>query len=726
MDRPPGRYGGAAALGDHLWTSGTVSSVVFGTMASGLEQKPGIHSRVGVSCWIESVFYARHIIRTERREGPVTIAAQWLEPGSEHLLDPERDAELLRQFKADELPDAELPPDPFADAPASDWLRPCECCQCREEPAAAPPVLASPEQGWAVPGVTPDVPAGPAAIVVGEVVAAMQSLTAQLAEVQPKELSPALALGEAEALLGVQQALRVQMTRRLADVHARELYEVANRNSTKTWLRQVAPDTALSDITLGRTLAALPTLDAAVQGGRVSLGAAQEVRKALAKLERYVDRKDGLIDGQPAEPTLAAVIAQVLDIVAKQHLGLADDDPLLLALDQRLGEIVLGALHGVSQAVRLEQAFVALAEKVPPTRVKPGLELLLGALLPNELERQLEAAEQARSLSLTPKPGGGWSLRAELSPEAGEQLHAALSAEVIRDSANPLDTKAWQELRAQAEAEGRDVLELLREHHDTPTPLPDPWAAGDTSASDTADPDPAGCADPAGDSADPADADGLRPTEAWGIPLPDEPTRTRSDGSLQRPRTRGKRLHDAFGNLLSRYLGSGLGGEHDKVPVQLAITLSSDLVDGKPGASPATSTTGRPLPRSLLRRLWCDAHVTVLLMSKGFRPLGVVHTGRTLTAQERKASLVASDYRCSGVDCCDGLPHPCKPLLPHHLITFASGGTTSIEENVWLCDSLHDDIHVGKRTVPLRDGRWINENGVVSHPHDQLSIWDQG
>jgi len=51
-------------------------------------------------------------------------------------------------------------------------------------------------------------------------------------------------------------------------------------------------------------------------------------------------------------------------------------------------------------------------------------------------------------------------------------------------------------------------------------------------------------------------------------------------------------------------------------------------------------------------------------------------------------------------------------------------GQTSITETIWVCDALHHDLHTGKRTVQLRDGRWINENGTVSNPYDQPTIWD--
>jgi hypothetical protein len=38
-------------------------------------------------------------------------------------------------------------------------------------------------------------------------------------------------------------------------------------------------------------------------------------------------------------------------------------------------------------------------------------------------------------------------------------------------------------------------------------------------------------------------------------------------------------------------------------------------------------------------------------------------------------------------------------------------GKTSIDETLLVCDRLHQDLHVGKRTIRLRDGRLITEDG---------------
>ena len=131
-----------------------------------------------------------------------------------------------------------------------------------------------------------------------------------------------------------------------------------------------------------------------------------------------------------------------------------------------------------------------------------------------------------------------------------------------------------------------------------------------------------------------------------------------------------------------------------------------DLTDPQP-------LTGRPLARSLIRRWWCDGHVTTLLMSHGGTPLGVVHSARTITGTELKAARVQFANRCAGDGCCPGTPDPLIPLVPHHVIRHAVAGKTSLGENLLVCETLHHDLHTGKRTVRLRDGRLLNEHGFV-------------
>jgi len=514
---------------------------------------------------------------------------------------------------------------------------------------------------WVVPGLwgEPATPA-PVVFVVGGLVEHLQDTVALLETAVPAELPGPQALAETEALLGVSQRLRVQLLARLRDVDARKLHELHEARSAGSWLKQTASDADPSDLTLARRLGDAPSLAAALDAGVVSLRSADVVQAALNKVRRYLDRPDGLIDGQPGEVLVEAVVGNVLDLVCRQYLGLAEDDPRLHALDQRLGSILA---RGGSQRVRLEQAFVVLAEHLPLNALDAALDEIVDALLPNLLELADQRSRARRAFTMTPIETG-WKVCGELSFECGERLITALASEVRRDETNPVDTAAWAEARAQAERQGRDIFEVLAEHDDLSDP--GPW-------------------DPAGEQAVPA-----------------------------RPRSRPEQLHDALNNLLDRYLGAGLGGVHDKVPVQVTITTSSDLVEGRAGALPAKGGSGRPLARSLLRQWWCDSHITALIMCRGRRPLGVAHSGRTLTGTERTALQAQSDNRCAAMGCCPGTPDLLRRLVPHHVRRYADDGITSIEESLLLCDTAHHDIHTGKRKLHLRDGRTVNEDGWIA------------
>lgn len=187
-----------------------------------------------------------------------------------------------------------------------------------------------------------------------------------------------------------------------------------------------------------------------------------------------------------------------------------------------------------------------------------------------------------------------------------------------------------------------------------------------------------------------------------------------AEGDVRFPRTRGQRLHDAMLLVLQRYLAAGLAGSHDKTPVSITVTVPVENLEKRPGALPAKGSNGRRLPASLVSRWWCDASISALVLSQGLIPLGITHEMRTLASIERKASKIQQGQGCSGLRCCT--PNdPLVTLVPHHVWSFAKYGKTSIEETIWACPRLHDAIHRGK-TVPLRNGRWLNQDGWTEQP----------
>ncbi len=524
-------------------------------------------------------------------------------------------------------------------------------------------------------------PLPPPSPVVADLLRAVQRVVA----VRPAQVDAAQALSDAQALLQAEQQLRVHDLTRLADVHARGLTELVGARSVKAWVREHRPDGDPGDALLAHRLRTFPVLNAAVQDGRVSLTAARKTAGALRQCGPHLDRADGLIDGLPGDLVLNAVVGNVAALVCRELQGLHDTDPRLQLIIDRAQSLL--ALEG-SQADRLEQALLWLAETIAPRALTGALDEIVVAVLPSLLEDRAAKGHERRGLSLSELPDGqGWHLCGDLDLECGERLWTILRAAAAHDTRNPDDTAAWADARQHGATEPDDVWGPLGARLDT---------------------------------------DGVLP---HGL-----------------PRGRRKRLHDAFSNALERYLAAGLGGLVSKTPVQIHVTIPEATLTGtatgtttgtargagtgtgaradetrRPGAPPPRGDSGRLLPRSLVRSWWCDSTVTTTVLSLGGKALRTVHSQRTLTADERRALDLEGGNRCAGDGCCPGTPDPLTVLRPHHILGYAEDQITSLEQTLNVCDTLHHDLHTGKRTVKLRDGRWLNENGLVTHPtwHDQ-------
>jgi hypothetical protein len=299
------------------------------------------------------------------------------------------------------------------------------------------PVLgAPPTEPRAVPVVVP-----PSAEV-----AQLRAVLEEVSTVDPVELPGAQALADARELLALRARLDAVVLRRLGDVETRKLHRLDASPTTTAWVRAQNAAVEASTITLARRLARLPKLEEAVRAGTLTPSAAARVGTAIEKLRRHVDRPDGLIDGQPGEAAVTAVVVDgALSAVGQALGGLADDDPRVLELTAQLSEI---SCWPTSQLARLEAAFVLLAQHIPADQLPAALGLLVDALLPNELEKRAAKHADEAQLSLQPHAdGSGWLLRGELDLETGELLHTVLTAMSAVDPDNPTDTTAAQQLR---------------------------------------------------------------------------------------------------------------------------------------------------------------------------------------------------------------------------------------------------------------------------------------
>ena len=480
--------------------------------------------------------------------------------------------------------------------------------------------------GSATPAVSPSVQA---------LTAAVDALLAQT----PADLPGPQALADATALVHELERLRALVLTRVADVDTRKLHTLADAPSAGTWLAAQQTSLTRTELALARRLAAFPAVAAAVDTGQLSVAVAARIAAALVKARRHLDRPDGLVDGQPAEPTIAAVVVDgVRSLVCQARGGMADDDPLLQALVDQLRTI---ADSGRSELARLTDAFLLLAPHVEPGDLPGALGQLLDALLPDELERRAQDAHELRGFRMRLKDdGSGWLvIRGDLDLECGELLQTVLTAELSADQDNPADTAAYAAARQ------------------------DGWSPG--------------------------------------LDLP-------ADG-CPGPRSLDQRRHDALRNGLRRYLDSGIAGLRDKTAPHLAVTVSLETLHDGPGALPPVAASGARLPRSLVRRWWCDSAVTRFVLGLGRRVIETSHTQRTLTPHEPRIKRLETGGRCQGAGCRSG---PGTPLVPHHPELYSRTGTTSLTDTVLLCEQTHHQLHSG-RTIRLKDGRRLGPLGCI-------------
>jgi hypothetical protein len=276
------------------------------------------------------------------------------------------------------------------------------------------------------------------------IVAGLDVLTAQA----PADTPGPQALAETQVLLVQLDRLKGLVLSRLGDVETRRLHEFDDSPSTAAWVAEQETSTTRSEVALARKLDRVPQVAARILAGGLSIRSGIEISRALGKLRPHVDRPDGLIDGQPGEQILPAVLIDgVRTLVAEAAGGLPDDDLRLVRLDKDLHDI---AARPVPQLARLEAAFLALAARVERGLLKDALGQLVDALLPNELAKRADDAHTNRGLELVrDDDGAAWTIRGRLDLECGELLHTALAAAMETDPDNPLDTAAAEALRQQ-------------------------------------------------------------------------------------------------------------------------------------------------------------------------------------------------------------------------------------------------------------------------------------
>lgn len=194
----------------------------------------------------------------------------------------------------------------------------------------------------------------------------------------------------------------------------------------------------------------------------------------------------------------------------------------------------------------------------------------------------------------------------------------------------------------------------------------------------------------------------------------------------QRP-TYGQSRADALEQVAEHFLASGqhpaaLKGS-ERCQVQLHVSLSALQGANRPrrADSPANFHChlehNQGISPDTARRLCCDASLVTVLEDENGNVLNIGRRSRTVPPAIRRA-LAVRDGGCRVPGCCET-----RYVDAHHVVHWADGGETSLDNLVTLCRHHHRALHRGEFTV-TRSGRefiFRNPRGAVL----QSSIYPQ-
>jgi Domain of unknown function (DUF222)/HNH endonuclease len=160
-----------------------------------------------------------------------------------------------------------------------------------------------------------------------------------------------------------------------------------------------------------------------------------------------------------------------------------------------------------------------------------------------------------------------------------------------------------------------------------------------------------------------------------------------------------QRRADALVELARRQLDDGSlpasGGQRP----HLSLTVPAAALRREEGASPAELEWAGPVVDEMARRVGCDAVCSTLEVDEQGAPLTVGRATRTVPPSIRRA-LMVRDRGC----CFPGCDRPPAWTDGHHLVHWADGGETSLENIVLLCRPHHRLVHEEGWTLRRDDG----------------------
>ncbi len=165
-------------------------------------------------------------------------------------------------------------------------------------------------------------------------------------------------------------------------------------------------------------------------------------------------------------------------------------------------------------------------------------------------------------------------------------------------------------------------------------------------------------------------------------------------GASEDPRSPAQRRCDALGELARQWLDGSdravISGERPHLTVRVDLeVLRGGTGRGGDGGTAELAEAGT-ISGETARRIACDARVSRVITKGSSEPLDVGRATRVVSSALRRA-VVARDRECRFPGC-DRPPPWCDA---HHVVHWADGGETKLQNLVLLCRRHHRTVHEG-------------------------------
>jgi len=167
-------------------------------------------------------------------------------------------------------------------------------------------------------------------------------------------------------------------------------------------------------------------------------------------------------------------------------------------------------------------------------------------------------------------------------------------------------------------------------------------------------------------------------------------------------RTRAQQQGDALVQAADLLLAAGGLPVLRTVKPHVVVTIGiDDLVDPTSGPGAATLGFGAAISAARARWLACDGNVTRIVIGPEGQPLELGRSHRVVPPHLRRA-VEQRDRHCVFAGC----HAPTYFCDVHHLVHWADGGDTDLDNSGLLCERHHTKVHHGFRIVRQPEGRW--------------------